>query len=45
MSETKLISYTLNDFTTEIEMESFLYFVEKNGDELYEKLKNHGLLR
>ena len=26
MSEAKLISYTLNDFSTEIEMESFLHF-------------------
>ena len=45
MSEAKLISYTLNDFATEIEMESFLHFMEKNGDELYKKLKNYGLLR
>ena len=39
MSEAKLISYTLNDFSTEIEMESFLHFMEKNGDEMYNKLK------
>ena len=45
MSEAKLISYTLNDFATEIEMESFVHFMEKYGDELYKKLKNHGLLR
>ena len=29
MSKAKLISYTLNDFSTEIEMESFLHFMEK----------------
>ena len=40
MSEAKLISYTLNDFSTEIEMESFLHFMEKHGDEMYKKLKN-----
>lgn len=45
MSEAKLISYTLNDFSTEIEMESFLHFMEKHGDEMYKKLKKHGLLR
>ena len=37
MSEAKLISYTLNDFSTEIEMESFLHFMEKYGDEMYKK--------
>ena len=31
MSKAKLISYTLNDFSTEIEMESFLHFMEKSG--------------
>ena len=45
MSKAKLISYTLNDFSTEIEMESFLHFMEKNGDEMYKKLKKYGLLR
>ena len=45
MSETKLISNTLKDFTTEIEMESYLHFMEKNVDELYKELKNHELLR
>ena len=45
MSEAKLISYTLNDFSTEIEMESFLHFMEKHGDEMYKKLKKYGLLR
>ena len=30
MSKAKLISYTLNDFSTEIEMESFLHFMEKS---------------
>ena len=32
MSEAKLISYTLNDFSTEIGMEAFLHFMEKHGD-------------
>ena len=45
MSEAKLISYTLNDFSTEIEMESFLHFMKKHGDEMYKKLKKYGLLR
>jgi len=31
MSDAKLISYTLNDFSTEIEMDSFLKLMEKHG--------------
>lgn len=45
MSDAKLISYTLNDFSTEIEMDSFLNLMEKYGDEFYKKLKKHGLVR
>ena len=45
MTDAKLISYTINDFSTEIEMESFLHFLEKHGDEFYKKLKKHGLIR
>jgi len=45
MSDAKLISYTLNDFSTEIEMDSFLNLMEKHGDEFYRKLKKHGLVR
>ena len=45
MSEAKLISYTLNDFSTKIEMESFIHFMEKHEDEIYKKLKKYGLLR
>ena len=40
MTDAKLISYTINDFSTEIEMESFLHLMEKLGDEFYTKLKN-----
>ena len=32
-------------FFREIEMESFLHFMEKRGDEFYKKLKKHGLFR
>ena len=45
MSNAKLISYTINDFSTEIEMESFLHLMEKHGDEFYKKLKKNGLVR
>ena len=45
MTDAKLISYTINDFSTEIEMESFLHLMEKHGDEFYKKLKKHGLVR
>ncbi len=45
MTDAKLISYTINDFSTEIEMESFLHLMEKHGDEFYKKLKKHGLIR
>ena len=45
MSNTKLISYTINDFSTEIEMESFLHLMEKRGNEFYKKLKKYGLVR
>ena len=45
MTNAKLISYTINDFSTEIEMESFLHLMEKHGDEFYKKLKKHGLIR
>ncbi len=45
MSDAKLTSYTLNDFSTEIEMDSFLNLMEKHGDEFYRKLKKHGLVR
>ena len=45
MTNSKLISYTINDFSTEIEMESFLHLMEKHGDEFYKKLKKHGLVR
>ena len=31
MTDAKLISYTINDFSTEIEMESFLHLMEKHG--------------
>ena len=31
MNDAKLISYTINDFSTEIEMESFLDLIEKHG--------------
>ena len=44
MSNAKLISYTINDFSTEIEMESFLHLMEKHGDEFYKKLKKHWLV-
>ena len=39
MTEAKLIVFTINDFSTEIEMESFLHLMEKHGDEFYKKLK------
>ena len=45
MTDAKLISYTINDFSTEIEMESFLHLMEKHGDEFYKKLKKHGTNR
>ena len=45
LTDAKLISYTINDFSTEIEMESFLNLMEKHGDEFYKKLKKHGLIR
>ena len=32
MSKAKLISYTLHDFLTKIEMKSFLNFLEKHRD-------------
>ena len=35
MTDAKLISYTINDFSTEIEMESFLLLMEKHEDELF----------
>ena len=39
------IIYMNIDFSTEIEMESFLHLMEKHGDEFYKKLKKHGLIR
>ncbi len=45
MSNAKLISYTINEFSTEIEMESFLHLMEKHGDEFCKKLKKQGLVR
>ena len=38
MTDAKLISYTNNDFSTEIEMESFFHLMEKHGDGFYKKL-------
>ena len=40
LTDAKLISYTINDFSTEIEMESFLNLMGKHGDEFYKKLEN-----
>ena len=45
MTDAKLIRYTINDFSTEIEMESFIHTIEKTEDECYRKLKKHGFIR
>ena len=44
-SEAKLISYTLNSFSSEAEMDLFVNFFEKNGKEFFENLKRYGLIR
>ena len=41
MTDAKLISYAINDFSTAIEMESFLHLMEKHGNEFLKKLKKH----
>ena len=43
--EANLISYTLNSFSSEAEMDLFVNFFEKNGKEFFENLKRHGLIR
>ena len=43
--EAKLISYTLNSFSSEAEMDLFVNFFEKNGKEFFENLKRYGLIR
>ena len=37
--DAKLISYTLNSFSSEAEMDLFVNFFEKNGKEFFENLK------
>ena len=36
----KLISHVLIDFSSEAEMELFINYVEKNGSNFYENMKN-----
>ena len=36
--DAKLISYTLNSFSAETEMDLFVNFFEKNGKEFFENL-------
>ena len=43
--DAKLISYTLNSFSSEAEMDLFVNFFEKNGKEFFENLKRYGLIR
>ena len=44
-TDAKLISYTLNSFSSEAEMDLFVNFFEKNGKEFFENLKRYGLIR
>ena len=41
----KLISYVKIDFPTKAEMDSFIYMIEKNGENFYKQLKQVGLIR
>ena len=43
--EANLISYTLNSFSSEAEMDLFVNFFEKIGKEFFENLKRYGLIR
>ena len=43
--DAKLISYTLNSFSSEAEMDLFVSFFEKNGKEFFENLKRYELIR
>ena len=45
MTDAKLISYTVVDFTSEAEMELYLVFFEKNGPHHFEQLSSLGCLR
>ena len=41
----KLISHILLDFSTEAEMELFINYVEKTGENFYENMRKIGLIR
>ena len=41
----KLISHVLLDFSSEAEMELFINYVEKTGENFYENMKKIGLMR
>ena len=44
-NSSKLISYTVVDFSSEAEMELYLVFFEKNGPHHFEKLSPLGCIR